>query len=184
MILQEKNIHMVKVYDNIIPDDICQKLICIFETNVQHQHFINHNNCPCFTQVNLNQVSSDNVRLLIPFLADVYQRYRKDTKNFYSPPLKELEEFRIKRYNTSGDERFDEHVDVTDYDSSLRAVAFLFYLNDNDGNTVFSRHGLNIRPVSGRVIIFPPTWDYPHTGLPPKSNSKYIMSTYIHYGKN
>ena len=184
MALQKKNIHMVKVYDNIIPDNICQNLIEIFETNLQHQHFINHNNCPCFTQVNLNQVSSDTVRLLIPFLAEVYKRYRKDTKNYYSPPLKELEEFRIKRYNTSGDERFDEHVDVTDYDSSLRAVAFLFYLNDNDGNTVFSRHGLNIRPVSGKVIIFPPTWDYPHSGLPPKSNSKYIMSTYVHYGKN
>ena len=145
---------------------------------------IRDSNCPCFTQLNLNQVSSDTVRLLIPYLADVYKRYRKDTNNYYSPPLKELEEFRIKKYNTSGDERFDEHVDVTDYDSSLRAVAFLFYLNDNDGDTVFSRHGLNIRPVSGRVIIFPPTWDYPHTGLPPKSNSKYIMSTYIHYGKN
>ena len=184
MILQEKNFHMVKVYDNIIPENVCQKLIELFETNVQHQHFINHNNCPCFTQLNLNQVSSDTVRLLIPYLADVYKRYRKDTNNYYSPPLKELEEFRIKKYNTSGDERFDEHVDVTDYDSSLRAVAFLFYLNDNDGDTVFSRHGLNIRPVSGKVIIFPPTWDYPHSGLPPKSNSKYIMSTYVHYGKN
>ena len=43
---------------------------------------------------------------------------------------------------------------------------------------------LNIEPVSGRVIVFPPTWEYPHTGLPPKNDSKYIMSTYIHYGKN
>ena len=112
MILQEKNFHMVKVYDNIIPNNLCQNLIEIFETNLQHQHFINDNNCPCFTQLNLNQVSSDTVRSLIPFLAEVYKRYRKDTKNYYSPPLKELEEFRIKRYNTSGDERFDEHVDV------------------------------------------------------------------------
>ena len=174
---------MVKVYDNIIPDNFCQNLIEIFETNVQHQHFINDNNCPCFTQLNLNQVSSDTVRSLIPFIADVYQRYRKDTKNYYSPPLKELEEFRIKRYNTGGDERFDEHVDVTDLSSSIRAVAFLFYLNDNDGNTLFPLHNLNIKPVSGRVIVFPPTWEYPHSGLPPKINSKYIMSTYIHYGK-
>ena len=43
---------------------------------------------------------------------------------------------------------------------------------------------LNIEPVSGRVIVFPPTWEYPHLGLPPKNDSKYIMSTYIHYGKN
>ena len=175
---------MVKVYDNILPNDICKNLIDLFETNVQHQHFINHSNCPCFTQVNVNQISTNVVRSLIPCLVEVYDRYRKDTKNFYSPPLKELEEFRIKKYDTSGDQRFDEHVDVTDYNSSLRAVAFLFYLNDNDGNTIFPRHGLNIKPVSGKVIIFPPTWEYPHSGLPPKSNSKYIMSTYIHYGKN
>ena len=184
MILQEKNFHMVKVYDNIIPENVCQKLIELFETNVQHQHFINHNNCPCFTQVNLNMVSSDTVRSLIPYTSGVYKRYRKDTNNYYSPPFKELEEFRIKRYNTSGDERFDEHVDVTDYNSSLRGVAFLFYLNDNDGNTLFPLHNLNIQPVSGRVIVFPPTWEYPHQGLAPKSNPKYIMSTYVHYGKN
>ena len=175
---------MVKAYDNILPSNICENLIDLFETNIQHQHFINHNNCPCFTQVNLNQISTDVIRSLIPYIADVYNRYRKDINNFYSPPLKELEEFRIKKYDTSGDQRFDEHVDVTDYNSSLRAVAFLFYLNDNDGNTIFPRHGLNIKPVSGRVLIFPPTWEYPHSGLPPKSNSKYIMSTYIHYGKN
>ena len=175
---------MVKIYDNVLPDDICRNLIDLFETNIQHQHFVNHNNCPCFTQVNLNQESSDTVRSLIPYISDVYNRYRKDTKNYYSPPLEELEEFRIKRYTTNGDERFDEHVDVTDGRGGVRAVAFLFYLNDNDGNTLFSRHGLNIRPVSGKVIIFPPTWEYPHSGLPPKSNSKYIMSTYIHYGKN
>ena len=175
---------MVKAYDNVLPKNICDNLIDLFEKNIQHQHFINHNNCPCFTQVNVNQISTDIIRSLIPYLSDVYNRYRKDIDNYYSPPLKELEEFRIKKYNIGGDQRFDEHVDVTDYDSSLRAVAFLFYLNDNDGNTVFPKHGLNIKPVSGKVIIFPPTWEYPHSGLPPKSNSKYIMSTYIHYGKN
>tara|TARA_B100000927_G_scaffold33752_1_gene24255 strand:- start:41 stop:568 length:528 start_codon:yes stop_codon:yes gene_type:complete len=175
---------MVKAYDNVLPKNICENLIDLFEKNIQHQHFINHNNCPCFTQVNVNQISTDIIRSLIPYLSDVYNRYRKDINNYYSPPLKELEEFRIKKYNIGGDQRFDEHVDVTDYDSSLRAVAFLFYLNDNDGNTVFPKHGLNIKPVSGKVIIFPPTWEYPHSGLPPKSNSKYIMSTYIHYGKN
>mgnify|MGYP001252157583 CR=1 FL=1 len=184
MKLHNNTFHMVKTYDNILPDNICEYLIDLFETNKQHQHFINHDNCPCFTQVNINQISPDVVRSLIPFVVDVYNRYRKDTNNYYAPPIRQLEEFRIKKYDTSGDQRFDEHVDVTDYDTSLRAVAFLFYLNDNDGNTIFPRHGLNIKPVSGKVIIFPPTWEYPHSGLPPKSNSKYIMSTYIHYGKN
>ena len=103
---------MVKVYDNIIPDDVCQKLIGIFETNVQHQHFINENNCPCFTQLNLNQLSQSIVQSLIPYLAEVYKKYKKDVKSKYIPPLKELEEFRIKRYYNTGNEKFDEHVDV------------------------------------------------------------------------
>ena len=184
MKLHNNTFHMVKAYDNILPDNICEYLIDLFETNKQHQHFINHDNCPCFTQVNINQISTNVVRSLIPIIKDVYNRYQKDTNNYYAPPIRQLEEFRIKKYDTSGDQRFDEHVDVTDYDTSLRAVAFLFYLNDNDGNTIFPRHGLNIKPVSGKVVIFPPTWEYPHSGLPPKSNSKYIMSTYIHYGKN
>ena len=175
---------MVKIYDNILPENICQRLIELFETNKQHQHIIDQNNCPCFTQLNLNELSQDTVSTLIPLVLKVYQKYKEDIKSKYIPPFRELEEFRIKRYYNNGNEKFDEHVDVTDSSSSIRAVAFLFYLNDNDGNTLFPLHNLNIQPVSGRVIVFPPTWEYPHTGLPPKTDSKYIMSTYIHYGEN
>ena len=184
MILQEKNFHMVKVYDNIIPGVICKKLLDLFEKNEDYQEYINDNHCPCFTQLNLNELSQDTVSTLIPYVLKVYQKYKEDTKSKYIPPFKELEEFRIKRYYNNGNEKFDEHVDVTDFDSSIRAVAFLFYLNDNDGNTLFPSHNLNIKPVSGRVIVFPPTWEYPHIGLPPKIDSKYIMSTYVHYGEN
>ena len=175
---------MVKVYDNIIPSVTCKKLLDLFEKNTEYHEYIDYNKCPCFTQLNLNQLSQNIVRSLIPYLAEVYKKYKKDVKSKYIPPFKELEEFRIKRYYNNGNEKFDEHVDVNDIDSSIRAVAFLFYLNDNDGNTLFPLHNLNIQPVSGRVIVFPPTWEYPHQGLAPKNNPKYIMSTYIHYGKN
>ena len=181
MIFQENIFHMVKVYDNIIPDKLCQILITAFE-GCKDQEFVDDGNCPCFTQVNLNHASRSMVKLITPFVEQAYYQYKIDTRSKYIPPFKELEQFRIKRYLTNGNERFDEHVDVTDFDSSIRAVAFLFYLNDNDGNTLFPLHNLNIEPVSGRVVVFPPTWEYPHQGLPPKSNSKYIMSTYVHYG--
>ena len=184
MISQEKNFHMVKVYDNIIPDRFCELLINLFESNNKSHQFIDEDKCPCFTQVNVNEVSTNILNSIIPFVYNAYEKYKKDIKSKYITPFKELEQFRIKRYINNGNEKFDEHIDVTDIDSSIRAVAFLFYLNDNDGNTLFPLHNLNIQPVSGRVIVFPPTWEYPHTGLPPKNDSKYIMSTYIHYGKN
>ena len=175
---------MVKIYDNILPDDVCKSLINFFETNQKNQLFVNEDYCPCFTEFNINNISKKLVNGLVPYTLKVYQNYKKDTKSEYIPPFEELENFRIKRYLTNGNERFDEHVDVTDYDSSMRALSFLFYLNSNDGNTLFPSHNLNIQPVSGRVIVFPPTWEYPHLGLAPKSNPKYIMSTYVHYGEN
>ena len=72
MILQKKNIHMVKIYDNIIPSVTCKKLLDLFEKNTEHHEFIDHNSCPCFTQLNLNQLSRTTVSLLIPYLAEVY----------------------------------------------------------------------------------------------------------------
>ena len=180
MILQKKNIHMVKIYDNILPDDVCKSLINFFETNQKNQLFVNEDYCPCFTEFNINNISKKLVNGLVPYTLKVYQNYKKDTKSEYIPPFEELENFRIKRYLTNGNERFDEHVDVTDYDSSMRALSFLFYLNSNDGNTLFPLHDLNIEPITGRVVVFPPTWEYPHQGLPPKSNPKYIMLSLIH----
>ena len=75
MILQKKNIHMVKVYDNIIPGVTCKKLLDLFEKNEEHQEYINEDYCPCFTQLNLNQLSSDIVRSLVPYVQKVYQKY-------------------------------------------------------------------------------------------------------------
>ena len=174
---------MVKVYDNILSYDICQSLIELFHTNLQHQQFFD-DNCLCFTLLNVNKVSLDTVSLLGPCVAKLYKRYKKDIKNKYIPPFRLLEDFRIKEYDTSGNQKFDEHVDVINSHTSTRALGFLFYLNDNDGNTLFPLQNLNIQPVSGRVVVFPPTWEYPHQGLAPKSNTKYIIGTYIHYGKN
>lgn len=178
MQLQKNNSHMVRVYENILPNKICKGLIDLFENSSDYYEYLNLNHKPCFTQLNLNQYYMNVVNNLIPYVKSVYDKY----KTKYLPELSSLEEFRIKRYLTNGDERFDEHVDVVNYNTARRAVAFIFYLNDNNGSTVFTTHDLNIRPKRGRVVVFPPTWEYPHAGFPPTNKSKYILSTYIHYG--
>jgi len=177
---QKNNSLMVRHYD-VFPESYCKELIKIFE-NSSNQEFINNNYVPCFRQVNLNKENLEMVRQIIPYIRDIHTRYKDETKSYFLPDISALEEFRIKRYLPNGEERFDEHVDVTDHSSSRRSLAFLFYLNTNDGETVFSRQKLNIKPKCGRVAAFPPTWEYPHAGLPPTTINKYIMSTYIHYG--
>ena len=171
---------MVKVYDNILEDDVCSDLIALFENSSDQQEYINNNHTPCFTQLNINDYHPNCVKNLVRFTRKAYGKYCEDIGNPYIPKLKYLEEFRIKRYRTNREERFDEHIDVTDYSSARRGLAFLFYLNDNDGDTYFGE--VVVHPRVGRVAVFPPTWEYPHSGLSPTVQTKYIMSTYIHYG--
>ena len=53
---------MVKVYDNIIPGVTCKRLLDLFEKNTEHHEYIDYNGCPCFTQLNLNQLSQNFVQ--------------------------------------------------------------------------------------------------------------------------
>ena len=87
---------MVKVYDNVIPSKACKNFIDLFENNENHQEYIDYNGCPCFTQLNLNQLSPNIVRSLIPYLAQVYKQYKNDIRSKYTPRLKELEELQRK----------------------------------------------------------------------------------------
>ena len=180
MKLLSHNFHTVRVYE-CIPKDFCETLIDVFENTEEGHEIINENHKPCFTQLNINEHHPELVKILVNYTQKAYGSYAADLKNKFLPRLNSLEEFRIKRYLPNGEDRFDEHVDVANHATAKRALAFLFYLNNNDGDTYFSVEDLYVRPRAGKVLVFPPTWEHPHAGLPSTTN-KYIMSTYIHYG--
>ena len=70
-----------------------------------------------------------------------------------------------------------------DHDSARRFLVLFFYLNDVEegGETYFQDIDFTVQPKEGRLLIFPPTWMFPHAGLKPVSNDKYIAGTYLHY---
>jgi hypothetical protein len=64
---------------------------------------------------------------------------------------------------------------------SQRYLVFLWYLHDvaEGGETEFPDLGIKIQARTGRLLMFPPYWMFQHAGLPPRSNDKYIVSTYL-----
>ena len=76
-----------------------------------------------------------------------------------------------------------DHVDVGDHNSARRFLVMFLYLNTVEvgGQTMFPRLGESISPQTGRVLMFPANWQYRHAGLPPESDNKYIVGTYLHY---
>ena len=193
MRLQEKNLVMVelsdliKVYENSLDEETCNKLIYNFEKLEDKQERVENDRKPNFTQINLTELSKENEELnnLHQLLIKKTFEYKKDYYKFVDercfPREHAFEQFRIKRYINNGNDAFDCHVDVMDHPSARRFLAFLWYLNDvdNGGETVFD--GIVIKPQVGKLVVFPPMWMFPHIGNPPVSNNKYILSTYLHY---
>ena len=184
MKLHRNNLVMDLHSYNILPTNLCDYLINLYESDKDNRERVDNESKPTFTQLNLNRYHRKIVSNLFNYFSLALDSYKKDVPSSkYLPEIKYIEEFRIKKYEVGGVDRFDEHVDVIDHKSSKRCLAMLFYLNgvDEGGKTIFPHHHKEFTPVKGSVIIFPPTWEYPHLGEPPVSNPKYIMSSYLHY---
>lgn len=98
------------------------------------------------------------------------------------PSTLNTETFRMKRYRPGTGEEFRVHYDAKGFYCN-RYLVLLWYLNDvaEGGETVFPDLGVSIKPKRGRLLMFPPNWCFQHAGLPPISNDKYILSTYLLY---
>lgn len=91
-----------------------------------------------------------------------------------------IDDLCIKRYRANAGERFQPHFDALD-EKAGRYLVFLWYLNDveDGGETEFCNLGLRVQARTGRLLMFPPYWMFQHAGLAPRSNDKYIISTYL-----
>lgn len=177
----------IKTYDNAIAENVCDFLIETFESNEHKQERVEENKTPNFTQYNLTENRSDSEDLnsvhnyLISKVFDYRDLYYEHVDKRCFPEEHNFEEFRIKKYMNDGNDMFDTHVDVTDHSSAVRYLSFMWYLNDvnEGGETVFC--DAIIKPQKGTLLVFPPLWVFPHKGMPPISNEKYLLSTYLHY---
>ena len=82
------------------------------------------------------------------------------------------------------------HCENDHFAVSQRQFVFILYLNDvkEGGETEFlfkeKNQGdfFNIKPETGKLIIHPASWPYVHRGAIPKSNDKYIVTTWLQFG--
>ena len=60
---------------------------------------------------------------------------------------------------------------------SVRHLGFIMYLNtvDNGGETEFVKQGIKVKPVEGRMIIFPSGWTHAHKSHPAPDEDRLIM---------
>lgn len=176
----------VKVFDDVLPANTCEKLCDYARGGIQMDRF-DYDQCPSFWKGYFNP-DGDQKPLhdhLVDHVKDYSLKYFKHLKYDLNmlPQSWGLEALTLKRYDPG--DRFNKHVDITDYPSARRWLAMQFYLNDDfkGGKTIFDTPTgkLSIAPKTGRLLIFPPNWQYPHTGAPVLSGQKFLLTTYLHF---
>jgi hypothetical protein len=96
-------------------------------------------------------------------------------------PISSDSGFQIQYYEAKQGHYQSVHNDFLIDKQGFRTLTYLWYLNDVDegGETLFY-NGTKIKPETGKLLIFPAIWSYPHSGLMPISNDKYIMTGWIY----
>jgi prolyl 4-hydroxylase len=177
----------VQWFDHALKPDFCQGMIESFQ-QLSHCQARNDRGAisalksSAWTELNVSKVADASFEALfrqqmLEYL-DVYNERAPMTLPI--PPRHRIENLRIKRYTVEQADQFQPHFDALDYNCN-RYMVFLWYLNDvaEGGETEFCDLGIRVAARAGRLLMFPPYWMYQHAGLPPRSNDKYIISTYL-----
>ena len=180
--------NFVKIYDNVIDEESCKGLIEKFE-ELQDKHEIvnieDKEDRISFNQIVLTKseewktVNDGMIKLFQIYIAQ-YKKECNISEQMW-PDKCGFETIRMKRYLANDYDRFDYHVDVKDYATARRFLAFFIYLNDVEegGETEFLFGRVN--PKMGRLVMFPPMWPWFHAGQKPVSGTKYFIQSYCHY---
>ena len=181
----------IKVYDDVCDKDFCEQIINSFETEEEHQVFIDRLQRPTFTEMNISQQYMNNNHTWTAIQKQAQSVFVEYVSKYMDeldlgpdfPAKYAFEEFRVKKYREDSNDQFSDHTDVGDYNSARRFLVCFLYLNDVEegGTTDFPKISHSVTPKCARMLIFPPNWMYRHAGRPVVNGKKYILGTYLHY---
>lgn len=177
----------VRWFDGALPAPFCAQMIRTFEQSTQH-HVRHGRGLERGLELSgwvEQDVSSQADPAFQGYFMSLIEKYLTQYNALlpHTLPLIDYhwyQELRIKRYQVGTNEQFQPHVDALG-NLSHRYLVFLWYLNDvvEGGETLFCDLDLKVSAKAGRLLMFPPYWMFQHAGLPPISNDKYILSTYM-----
>ena len=87
-------------------------------------------------------------------------------------------EFHINKYESNNGGKYDYHIDryLNKGMNEERHITFIWYLNDViEGGETEIKGNIKIKPETGKLLLFPSTWTYPHCSRPTISNDKYAI---------
>lgn len=188
---------IIRVFDNTLPPEFCEELIEMYDNHPKkHQGTCGNNKIDLRVKNTIDLFISNKPDLkrfdtklhetLMSYTAQYLERLEEQTtkKNWSFFPFETNgmadDGYNMKRYEIN-EGRFNWHRDDKVTTSGVtRNVAIIWYLNDvQEGGYTEFFDGTKIQPAQGRLLMFPATWTFGHQGVPPVSNPKYIITSFL-----
>lgn len=103
----------------------------------------------------------------------------RERVTFFKGPFKDMG-YALQR--TQPGEFYHWHIDGGSHEFSQRQLVAVWYLNDvpgPGGTTDFLYQRVQIRPETGKLLLFPPFWTHEHRGATLQVGVKYIATTWV-----
>jgi len=186
----------IYINENSIPLDLCKEIIDIFENEPNKYKGVTRNGqndkikktMDYSINININETSAwFNVNKFL------YEELSKNLKIFNNNLCEKYGKtffnqnfcdtcFLMQKYDKNeGVFIYHDDFSMVNDMKMHRVITYLWYLNDVDegGETEFCGD-FKIKPTAGKLIFFPASWCYPHKGIMPLSNNKYIITGWLY----
>jgi len=172
---------------NALPGDVCAEIIERFELNPDDQYqgrvgqqAAEKPDIKRSTDLVVSNKShwKDIDRLLFSSLDKALGEFNSQF-SFFKGPFKDMG-YSVQK--TSRGEYYHWHIDGGSHEFSHRQLVAIWYLNNTTGTggeTEFLHQHIEVKPETGKLILFPPFWTHEHRGKILQEGSKYIATTWI-----
>ena len=187
----------IEVYDNALPDELCDKYIELFNTHQKlrytrdtlygdkyRQTYVEDTAIDLFSsdintnEINLSFASKEFLDYFYPCYEKYYNKY-SILKN-----MGQQDVYVLKIQKTEPSQGYHVwHAEKMKRNCQQRVAVLMCYLNDVEegGETEFLYQNKRVSPKKGRMVIWPSSFTHTHRGNPPLSGSKYIITGWIEF---
>lgn len=189
---------LIYLENNSLPNELCEEIIKMFENDDSLYDGV--------TAAGLNKNIKDTKDMIIPNndkwnkILDVLTKELHRNLNLYIKSLKTdfndyaifsknflyENSFQIQRYRKNvGKYIYHHDHDIRFDQKDHRVITYLWYLNTvEEGGETEIWKTIKVKPEKGKLLLFPASWTFPHSGLMPESNDKYIITGWLYENMN
>lgn len=177
--------NLVKIYDGNLTEDFCNLCIREFEKDDRKDQGITARGVLTDVKDSIDLYISDkdewkSIDILLHSALSGPAQDMFEILEIYTESVIEPRDTGYQIQRTSPTGGYVWHNDTFVYEGSRhRLFSYIWYLNtiEEGGETEFL--DFKIKPVAGRLVLFPSTWTFLHRGLPPKTGMKYICTGWM-----